>query len=70
MIAFFNRQDYEQTDFYKKFASFLPSHEPSETEILQLIYNWLKIGIFYQKFDKIHFFHQISQSLYDVMPKK
>ena len=42
---------------------------PSETGKLQLIYNWLKIGPFQPKFDKISFFYQHSQPLYDVMQK-
>ena len=40
---------------------------PSETGKLQLLYNWLKIGTFQPKFDKIYFFYQHSQPLYDVM---
>ena len=40
---------------------------PSETGISQLLYNWLKIGTFQSKFDKIYFFYQHSQPLYDVM---
>ena len=40
---------------------------PSETGKSQLIYNWLKIGTFSPKFDKIYFFYQHSQPLYDVM---
>ena len=43
---------------------------PSETRKSQLIYNWLKIGIFQSKFDKIYFFYHHSQPLYDVMQKK
>ena len=43
---------------------------PSETGKLQLIYNWLKIGTFQPKFDKIYFFYQHSQPLYDVMQKE
>ena len=43
---------------------------PSETGKLQPIYNWLKIGKFQQKFDKIYFVYQHSQSLYDVMQKE
>ena len=43
---------------------------PSETGKLQLIYNWLKIGTFQSKFDKIYFFHQHSQLLYDGMQKE
>ena len=40
---------------------------PSETGKSQFSYNCLKIGSFQPKFDKIHFFNQHSQPLYDVM---
>ena len=43
---------------------------PSETGKSQLIYNWLKVGTFQPKFDKIYFFYQHSQPLYDVMQKE
>ena len=43
---------------------------PSETGKSQLIYNWLKIGTFQPMFDKIYFFYQHSQPLYDVMQKE
>ena len=43
---------------------------PSQTGKTQLIYNWLKIGTFQPKFDKIYFFFQHSQPLYDVMQKE
>ena len=43
---------------------------PSETGKPQLIYNWLKNGKFQPKFDKIFFFYQHSQPLYDVMQKE
>ena len=43
---------------------------PSETGKIQLIYNWLKLGTFQPKFDKIYFFYQNSQPLYDVMQKE
>ena len=43
---------------------------PSETGKSQLIYNWLKIGMFQPKFDKIDFFYQHSQPLYDVMQEE
>ena len=42
----------------------------SETGKLKPIYNWLKIGTFQPKFDKIYFFYQHSQHLYDVMQKQ
>ena len=43
---------------------------PSENRKSQLIYNWLKIGTSQPKFDKIDFFYQHSQPLYDVMQKE
>ena len=43
---------------------------PSETGKSQFIYNWLKIRTFQPKFDKIYFFYQQSQPLYDVMQKE
>ena len=43
---------------------------PSETGKSQLIYNWLKIGTLQPKFDKIYFFYQHSQPLYDVIQKE
>ena len=42
---------------------------PSETGKSQFFYNWPKNGTFGSKFDKISFFHQHSQTLYDVMQK-
>ena len=49
---------------------FIPLVVPSETGKSQLIYNWLKIGTFQPKFDKIYFFYQHSQHLYDFMQKE
>ena len=43
---------------------------PSETGKSQFIYNWLEIGTFQPKFDKIYFFYQHSQPVYDVMQKE
>ena len=43
---------------------------PSETGKSQLIYNWLKLGIFQPKFDTIYFFYQHSQPVYNVMQKE
>ena len=43
---------------------------PSETGKSQLIYNWLKIGTFQPKFDKICFFYQYSQPPYIAMQKE
>ena len=43
---------------------------PSETGKSQLIYNWMKSGLFQPKFNKIYFTYQHSQPLYDVMEKE
>ena len=43
---------------------------PSGTRKLQFIYIWLKIGTLQPNFDKIYFFYQHSQPLYDVMQKE
>ena len=43
---------------------------PSQTGKSKLIYNWLKIRTFQPKFDKLYFFYQYSQPLYDVMQKE
>ena len=43
---------------------------PSETGKSQLIYNWLNIGTFQPKFDKIYFFYQHFRPLYDDMQKE
>ena len=39
-----------------KYRVFIPLGCPFETGKSQLIYNWLKIGTFQLKFDKIYFF--------------
>ena len=49
---------------------FISMDGPSETGKTQLIYNWLELGTFQPKFDKIYFFYQHSQPLYDVMLKE
>ena len=43
---------------------------PSETGKLQLINKRLIIGSFHPIFDKIYFFYQYSQPLYNVMQKE
>ena len=53
-----------------KIRVFISLVGPSETGKSQLIYNWLKFGTFQPKFDKIYFFYQHSQLLYDVMQKE
>ena len=54
----------------KKNRVFISLVGPSETGKSQPIYNWLKVGTFQPKFDKIYFFYQHSQPLYDVMQKE
>ena len=53
-----------------KHRDFISLVGPSETEKSQHVYNWLKIGTCKPKFDKIYFFYQHSQPLYDVMQKE
>ena len=43
---------------------------PSGTGKSQLIYKWAKNGTFQPKFDKIDYFYQHSQPLYNVMQKE
>ena len=66
---FYPHQDYEQNKLSKK-LSFFSLVCPSETGKSQLIYNWQKAGTFQPKCDKIYFFYQHSQPLYDVMQKE
>ena len=56
--------------FSTKNRVFISSVGPSEAGKLQLIYNWLTIGTFQPKFDKIYVFNEPSQPLYDVMQKE
>ena len=49
---------------------FLSLLGPSETGKSQFIYSWLKNGTFQPKFNKIYFFYQHSQTIYDVMQEK
>ena len=67
--TFYPHQDYEHVNFYKQ-RGFISLVGPSETGKSQFIYNWLKIGTFQPKFDKIYFFCQHSQPLHDVMQKE
>ena len=48
---------------------FLSLLGPSKMGKSQLIYNWLKVGTLQPKHDKIYFFNQYSQRLYDAMQK-
>ena len=43
---------------------------PSDSGKTYLIHEWLKVGTFQLKFDKIYFFYQHPQPLYDVMRKE
>ena len=43
---------------------------PSDSGKTYLIHEWLKVGTFQPKFDKIYFFYQHPQPLYDVMQKE
>ena len=43
---------------------------PSDSGITYVIHEWLKVGTFEPKFDKISFFYQHPQPLYDVMQKE
>ena len=53
-----------------KNRAFISLVRPFETAKSQLTYTWLKIGNLQPKFDKIYFFCQLSQPLYDVMQKE
>ena len=52
---------------YTKNRVFISLVGPTETGKSQFFYIWLKIGTFQTKFDKMNFFYQHSQPLYDVM---
>ena len=67
--TFYPHHENEQVNFYKN-SNFISLVGPSETGKSQLIYNWLTIGTFQPKFDKIYFFYQHSHLLYDVMQKE
>ena len=67
--TFYLQQTYEQVVFYKKTA-FLSLVGPSDSGKTYLIHEWLKTGTFQPHFDKIYFFYQHSQQLYDVMQKE
>ena len=67
--TFYPHQDYEQFNLYKTSRPYFIGW-PLRNKKTQLIYNWLKIGTFQPKFDKIYFFYRHSQFLYDVMRKE
>ena len=43
---------------------------PSDSGKTYLIHEWLKVGTFQPKLDKIYFFYQHPQPLYDVIQKE
>ena len=49
---------------------FISLVEPSDSGKTYLIHKWLKVATFQPNFDKIYFFYQHSQPLYDVMQKE
>ena len=53
-----------------KHRIFLSLVGPSDSGKTYLIHERLKVGTFQPKFDKIYFFYQHSQPLYDVMQKE
>ena len=56
--------------FSTKNRIFIPLVGPSDFGKLYLIHEWLKVGTIQPKFDKIYFFYQHPQPLYDVMQKE
>ena len=69
--SFYYHQEYEQVDFYKNSCLYIIGRSLRDLKVnIYLQLNWLKIGIFQPKFDKVCLFYQHSQQLYDVMQKK
>ena len=56
--------------FSTKNRSFISLVGPSDSGKTYLIHECLKAGTFQPKFDKIHFFYQHPQPLYDVIQKE
>ena len=48
----------------------IPLVGPSDSGKTYLIHEWLKVGTFQPKFDKIYFFYHYPQPLFDVMLKE
>ena len=67
--TFCPHQDYEQVNFYKKNSLDFIGWSFRNWKIAAYL-QWFKIGGFEPKFDKIYFFYQHSQPLYDVMQKE
>ena len=55
---------------FSKNRNFISLVGPNDSGKTYLIHEWLKIGTFEPKFDKIYFFHQHPQPLYDVMQEE
>ena len=53
-----------------KIRVFISLVGPFETGKSQLVYNWLKNRTVQTEFDNIYFFHQRSQTFFDVMQKE
>ena len=66
---FYLHQSYEQVNFYKN-RIFITLVGPSDSGKTYLIHEWLIVGKFQPKFEKIYFFYQQAQSLYDAMQKE
>ena len=67
--AFYPHQGYEQVNFYKKSSLCLIGWSLRNWKIAADLQS-AKIGTFQPNFDKIYFFCQHSQNLYDVMQKQ
>ena len=66
---FYSHQDYEQGNFYKKSSLYSIGWSFRNWKIAALL-QLVKIGTIQPRFDKIYFFYQHSQPLYDVMQKE
>ena len=67
--TFYFHQSYEQVNFYNN-RIFISLVGPSDSGKTYLIHDWLRVGTIQPKFDKIYFFYQDPQPLYDVMQKE
>ena len=66
---FYLHHIYEQVNFYKN-RIFISLVGPSDSGKTYLIHDWLKVGTVQPKFDKIYFFYQHPQPIYDVMQEE
>ena len=67
--TFYPHQDYEKVNFYKKSSLYLIGWSVRNCKITACL-QLAKIGKNQPKLDKIYFFYQQSQLLYDVMQKE